>query len=207
MIVYGSSFSPFVRKTLAFIAGKGLEVDHRPVQFQDRSPEFRACSPLGKIPGFEDGELRLSDSSAICHYVERKYPTPSLFPDRPEDVGRMVWFEEFNDTVLIAAAGKVFFNLFAKPRLLNVPPDMPIVERALAEELPPLYDYLEGQIAGPFLVGDRLTLADLAIACPFVNLKLAGHPLDGGRWPKLAGYLAGIEARSGVGRIRDKKAA
>src|SRR5689334_9996162 len=112
MIVYGSSLSPFVRKTLAFIGEKGLAAEHRIVNFQDASPEFRACSPLGKIPGFADGGFRLADSSAICHYLERKYPSPALFPAGAEDYGRMVWFDEFSDTVLFAAAGKVFFNLF-----------------------------------------------------------------------------------------------
>ena len=33
------------------------------------------------------------------------------------------------------------------------------------------------------------------IASPFVNLKLAGHPLDAARYPKLAGYLEGILSR------------
>ncbi len=206
MIVYGSSLSPFVRKTLTFINEKGLAAEHKPEQPQSTLPEFRACSPLGKIPGFADGDYRLADSSAICHYLERKYPAPALFPASAEDVGRMIWFEEFSDTVLIAAAGKVFFQLNVRPMVLKEQPDMEVVDRALTKELPPLFDYLERQIAGPFLVANQLTLADIAIHCPFVNLKLAGHPLDAQRWPKLGGYVAGLLQRPTF-KVRDPKAA
>lgn len=207
MIVYGSSLSPFVRKTLTFIGEKGLAADHRPIRPQAALPEFRACSPLGKIPGFSDGDYRLADSSAICHYLERKYPAPALFPSGAEDLGRMVWFEEFHDTVLFAAAAKVFFQLRVRPMLFNESPDLAIVDHALTKELPPLFDHLEQQITGPFLVGGKLSLADIAIHCPFVNLKLVGHPIDAQRWPKLAGYLAGLLARPAFARVRDPQAA
>jgi glutathione S-transferase len=207
MIVYGSSLSPFVRKTLTFINEKGLSAEHLPLRPHDAMPEFRAASPLGKIPGFADGGFRLADSSAICHYLERKYPTPALFPSTPEDVGRMLWFEEFNDTVLVPAAGKVFFQLRVRPALLKEQPDLAIVDQALTKELPPILEYLEQQISGPFLVSGRLTLADIAIHCPFVNLKLAGHPLDAQRWPKIGGYLAGLLARPTFARVTDPKPA
>lgn len=207
MVLYGTSLSPFTRKALAFAGEKGLRFEHRPVRPHDPSADFCACSPLGKIPAFQDGDFRLSDSSAICHYLERKYPTPALFPSSVEDFGRMMWFEEFNDTVLVPAAGKVFFQLVVRPNVLKEPADMGIVEQALAKDIPPVFDYLERQISGPFLVGDRITLADIAIHCIFVNLKICGHPLDAARWPKLGNYLAGLMARPALGQIRDQKAA
>ena len=46
MIIYGSSFSPLVRKTLASLAEKGLKAEVKPVVFQDRDPAFRAASPF-----------------------------------------------------------------------------------------------------------------------------------------------------------------
>src|SRR5690348_14323446 len=195
MILYGSSLSPFTRKALAFVAEKGLPFEHRPVAPRDMSPDFRACSPFGKIPAIDDGGFRLADSSAICHYLERKYPAPALFPSGVEDFARMMWFEEFNDTLLIPAAGKVFFQLVVRPNLLKEPTDMAAVEQALAKDIPPVFDYLEAQISGPFLVGDKISLADIAVHCIFVNLKITGHTVDAGRWPKLARYIAGLMAR------------
>ena len=46
-----------------------------------------------------------------------------------------------------------------------------------------------------FLVGDSLTLADLAVASPLVNYGHAGETLDAARWPSLAAWLARILAR------------
>jgi glutathione S-transferase len=203
MIVYGSSLSPYVRKTLAFIAEKGLTTERKPLPPHDPMPAFRACSPLGKIPAFEDGDFRISDSSAICHYLERKHPDPALLPSSPEDFARAVYFEEFADTSLVAASGKVFFNLIVKKLMRLGEPDMAVVETALKDELPPLFTYLEGRVAGPWLVGDRLTMADIAVASPFVNLQLAGHPLDAARWPKLAGWLGAILARPSFVNAKD----
>ena len=207
MIVYGSSLSPFVRKVLVFIAEKGLSARHQAIGLQDQSPEFRACSPLGKMPGFSDGAFRLADSTAICHYLERRYPMPALFPSIAEEYGRMVWFEELADTVLVPAMGKVFFNLVVKPRFFKQEPDMAVVDKALADELPPLYDYLEGQVAGPFLVGSTLTLADIAVAIPFINLEIAERPLDTRRWPTLGRYVAGVVGRPSFSGISDRPAA
>ena len=207
MIVYGSSLSPYVRKTLTFIGEKGLAIEHNPIRPQETLPPFRETSPLGKIPGFADGDYKLADSSAICHYLERKYPSPSLFPADAEGVGRMMWFEEFSDTVLTPTAGKVFFQLMVRPRLRKEPPDMAIVDQTLSQEIPPLFDYLEKEIAGPFLVGGRLSLADIAIHCIFVNLKLAGHPLDQKRWPRLGEYIAGLLARPAFAKVRDPQPA
>ena len=203
MIVYGSSLSPFVRKTLVFIAEKGLTTERKPVPPHDPMPAFRACSPLGKIPGFQDGDFQISDSSAICHYLERKHPEPALFPSAPEDYARAIYFDEFADTTLISAAGKVFFNLVVKKLMRLGEPDMALVQAALTDELPPLFTFLEGRIDGPYLVGDRLTMADIAVASPFVNLQLAGHPLDAERWPKLAGWLAPILARPSFVNAKD----
>jgi glutathione S-transferase len=195
MIVYGTSLSPFTRKVLVFLGEKGLKFEHKPIRPHDPSPAFRAASPLGKIPGFSDGDYVLADSSAICHYLERKYPAPALFPAGAEEIGRMMWFEKFSDTLLTPTAGKIFFQLRVRPMLFKEEPDMKIVDAALSKELPPLLDYLEKQIGGPFLVGGKLSLADIAIHCIFVNLKLAGHPLDAQRWPKIGTYLAGLLAR------------
>lgn len=207
MKIFGSSLSPFVRKVLAFINEKGLSAEHLPIGIRDATPEFLAASPVRKIPALVDGDVRLADSSAICHYLERKHPTPALFPSGAEDFGRTVWFDEFADTVLVAAAGKVFFNLVVRPNVLKQEPDMAVVEKALSEELPPLFDYLEGQVNGPYLVGGGLTLADLAVASPFVNLKIARHPLDAGRWPKLATYVNDVLARPSIRSISDQRKA
>ena len=196
MILYGSSLSPFVRKTLAYIMEKGLTVDLKPIGLQAKDPEFREASPFGKMPGFRDGDFAISDSTAIITYLEAKYPSPPLIPAEPKARARTVWYEEFADTILIATMGKVFFNRVVSPMFLGRPGDLALAESAEKDEFPPLLDYVEGIIpASGYLVEDRLTLADLAVASPFVNFAHCGITADPSRHPKTAAYVEAILSR------------
>ena len=83
MIIYGTSLSFFVRKVLAYAAERGIEVETRIVNPRVPDPEFAEASPLRKIPAMRDGNYCLSDSSAIIHYLEAKYPEGALIPAEP----------------------------------------------------------------------------------------------------------------------------
>ncbi len=196
MLLFGLSLSPFVRKTNAFILEKGLEVEVRPVRPGDADPAFRAASPLGKIPGFRDGDFTISDSTAIIAYLDVKHPEPCLIPTAAEARARTIWFEEFADTVLNPCVGKIFFNRVVMPKLLGQPGDQAAADACEADELPRYFTYLEGVVPpSGFLVEDRVTLADLAVASPFVNYAHASVVIDPATYPKLTGYLAGVHAR------------
>lgn len=204
MIVYGSSLSPFVRKVLAFAAEKGIEVETKPVEIGSEDPEFREASPFGKMPGFRDGDFAISDSTAIVTYLEAIRPEPNLIPTEPKARARTIWYEEFADTVLCACGAKMFFNRVVAPRFLGRDGDLAAADAAEKNELPPLLDYLErvmpasGPSAGSgqaFLVEDRLTLADIAVASPFANFRHLDLALDRARWPRVLGYAETILAR------------
>ena len=196
MIVYGSSLSPFVRKTLAYISEKGLQVEVKQPGLRSQDPEFRAASPFGKMPGFRDGDFAISDSTAIITYLEAKHPEPPLLPSEPKARARTIWFEEFADTIMVAAVGKMFFNRVVAPRFLGQKGDLAIADKAEKEELPPLLAYLEKVVPeSGFLVGDGLTVADIAVASPFVNLEHMGVKVDAATYPKTAAFVARILAR------------
>ncbi|MFH6784211.1 MULTISPECIES: glutathione S-transferase family protein [Methylobacterium] len=195
MKLYGTSLSPFVRKVLVVLAEKGIEAQHVPLRFHDPDPRFRAASPFGKIPALEDGEFRLADSSAIIHYLERKHPAPALLATEAKDLGRTIWFDEFGDTELFPVLIKPFVQRVMRPKMMNQPCDEAVVAKCMGEELPRLFDYLEGVIDGPYLVGGAFGLADISVATGFHNFHLAGEAVDAGRWPRLAAYIKGILER------------
>ena len=196
MIVYGSSLSPFVRKVLAFGAEKGIALESQPIPLRSEDPEFRAASPFAKIPALRDGDYTLSDSSAIVHYLEALQPEPALIPAEPRARGRTIWWDEFADTILFGAGVKIFFNRVVSPRFLKQPGDLALAEQAEREELPPILDYLEGELGDrDYLVGDTLTLADIAVSSPFANLRHAGLSLDAERTPRVAAYVERMLAR------------
>jgi len=196
MIIYGSSLSPFVRKTLAYVAEKALKVDLKPIGLGNSDPDFVACSPFRKMPAFRDGDFAISDSSAIITYLEAKFPEPVLVPTEAKSRARTIWFEEFADTILAACLGKMFFNRIVAPRFLGRDGDLEAAEKAQKDEMPPLIDYIEGVLPNSgFLVDDRLTLADLAVASPFVNLLHMGIAVDASQHPKTASFVERMHVR------------
>ncbi len=202
MILYGAAVSPFVRKVLAYAAEKGLTLKLVQVGIGDPNPDFVATSPFRKMPGFRDGDFTISDSTAIIAYLEAKHPEPVLIPADPEERARVVWFEEFADTILTTtAAGPIFFNRVVAPMFLKQAGDTAAADKAEREEFPKLCAYLEGVIpASGYLVGDRQTLADIAVASPFVNAAHCGVVPDPATYPKLSAFLARQLALPGFAR-------
>src|SRR5258708_2211973 len=195
--VHGSGLSPFVRKVRAFLAEKGIPYDLDPVIPFTAGPEFRKLSPLGRIPAYRDGDHTLSDSSIICAYIERTHPEPRLYPSDPYDYARALWFEEYADGGLAPIVGpKAFFRKVVGQRFFNQQADEAVNAKAVNAELPPLFDYLEGQLAnGSTIVGKQLTIGDIGIGTQFVNLRHGGYGVDAKRWPTLEKYIASLHAR------------
>jgi glutathione S-transferase len=208
MIVYGSSLSPFVRKVLAFGAEKGLDLENRPLPLGSDDPDFLAASPFRKIPGFRDGDFAISDSSAIIHYLEAKHPEPELIPAEPQARARTIWYDEFGDTILCGCGAKMFFNRIVAPRFLGREGDLQAAEKAEQEELPPILDYIE-RVLPPsgWLVEDRLTLADIAVATAFANLRHLGIDIDMDKRPKLGAFVAKMLARPSFAPWIEREAA
>ncbi len=208
MIVYGSSLSPFVRKVLAFAAEKGIEVESKPLGLGSDDPEFVEASPFKKIPAFRDGDFAISDSSAIIAYLDAIQPEPNLIPTEPRARARTVWYEEFADTILNSCGAKMFFNRVVAPRFLGREGDEAAARDAECNELPKLLDYLERVIPDSgFLVEDRLTLADIAVASPFVNLKHLNVAVDPALHPKVTAYVSAILERPSFSKWVDRETA
>lgn len=209
MILYGSSLSPYVRKVLAFAGEKGVELELQPTGFPNHSPEYLEASPFRKMPALRDGDYTLADSSAIIHYLEARNPEPALIPVDPQLRGKTIWFEEFADTILVACGAKIFFNRIIGPRFFGKPCDEEAVRSAEIKELPPILDYLEKIVPdeGGYLVGDRLTLADIAVASPFANFRHTNTNVDPGCYPRTVAYVERILARPSIAHWIERETA
>ena len=197
MILYGSSLSPYVRKVLGCAAEKGIELDLQPTGFPNPTPEYLEASPFRKMPAFRDGDYTLADSSAIIHYLEARFPEPAMIPADPKFRGKTIWFDEFADTILVSCCAKVFFNLIVGPRFLGLEGDRDAARSAELNDLPPILDYLERTVPDDdgFLVGETLTLADLAVASPFANFRHTATRIDPERYARTVAYVDRILAR------------
>ena len=208
LTIHGVSGSPFVRKVQTALNEKGVAFEQIPVMPLGPRDEFMKISPLGKIPVLQDGDFTIPDSSVILAYIERTHPKPALYPADPQDFARALFCEEYADTKLVESAGPVFFNRVVKAQLMKQESDEKLVKQKLTQDLPPIFDYLESQVRdGEWLVGSGFSIADIAVASPFVNLQHAGESVDAGRWPKLAAYLERVHGRPSMkGLIEQEKA-
>ena len=207
MIIYGSSVSPFVRKVVAFGAEKGLDFKVKGVGLGSTDADFRSASPFGKMPALRDGDYTLADSSAIVAYMEALKPDPELIPADARDRGRVIWWDEFADTIFIATAVKVFFNRVVAPRFLGQPGDAVVANHAAEFELPPLYAFIEKLLPDSgWLVQDRLTLADIAVVTGIANMRYAGCPPDPGSYPKLCAFVEKMFARPSFAAALEREA-
>ncbi|MFQ5514223.1 MAG: glutathione S-transferase family protein [Myxococcota bacterium] len=195
--VHGVNLSPFVRKVRVALAEKGIEYELDPVVPFNLPEEFLRISPLGKIPVLREGDFTLPDSSVILSYLEQTHPEVPLYPSDPRERARALFLEEYADTRLVESALPVFRERVVHRRFLKRDCDEDAVQKALSKSLPPVFDYLESQVTSDEdgIVGGRFSVADLAIASPFVNLMEGGERVDAKRWPRLASYLERIHAR------------
>lgn len=202
MIVFGSTLSPYVRKVMVFGAEKGLDLELHAAGMGRGGPEFAVASPFGKMPGFQDADFLISDSTAIVTYLDVQYPEPNLIPAEARARARTIWFDEFADTMMMAAGSTIFGQRFVRPRVLKQECDHAAADAAERDQLPPLLAYLEKTIPDSgYLVEDRLTLADIAVASPFATLGCIGVRACPTRYPRTAAWVDAILARPSFAAI------
>lgn len=196
LILFGASLSPFVRKVRACLIEKKLDYTMELILPFKQPDWYLQINPLGRIPALRDAELDICDSAVICAYLEDKYPdTLSLCGADAVERARIAWFEKYADyEIAPLATFNVFFNR-ALSKSMGLACDEAAVQKALSK-LVRHFDYLEHQLAdNDYFVGNRFTLADIAVATQWVNLSYGQEALDAHKWPQLALHQQRVWAR------------
>lgn len=195
-VLVGSPVSPFVRKVLAVCALKGVEVQIDPIVAFYANEEFERISPLRRIPVYRDDRVTLCDSSVICQYLEDRDPEPHVFPVDIADRAEARWLEEFADTRMSdVCLWRIFNAAVIGPAIWNRPRDKEAIQKVIATDLPPIFDYLESKMPRDGYIFGALSIADIAIEAIFPNLAWARVEPDPARWPKLAAWVARLRAQ------------
>ncbi|WP_313243253.1 glutathione S-transferase family protein [Stutzerimonas nitrititolerans] len=203
LTVFGAPLSPFVRKVRLCLLEKGMEYQLEMVMPFTPPDWYLQLNPLGRIPAFKDADVTLADSSVICQYLDEAYPDRlPLYGDNAPQRGQVRWLEKYADYELapLTTFG-IFRNRILKPSAGH-PCNEESVQAALNEKLPPHLDYLERQLGQQdYFVGDRLTMADIAIASQLLNMEHGGERLDPARWPALAAHYERMNTRESFASI------
>lgn len=166
MKLYSAPYAPNPRRVTMFLAEKGVtdvEVITLDLQAgQHRTDDFRAKSPFSQIPTLEldDGRC-LTESRAICTYLESLYPEPNLMgADAFERAEIEMWDRRAE---LMVTLPMMMWVRHGNPLLAalekNQSPAIAAANEATAMKMAKWFD---AQLATrDFLAGDRLTIVDL----------------------------------------------
>ncbi len=182
--------SPNCRKVSAVIEMLGVEVKYEFVDLpkgKQAKPEFLAVNPNGMVPALVDGDTTVVESNCIIIYLAEKTGS-DLWPEaRRLEILRWMFWEQSH---FMYAAGTVFFQKLLKP-LLGQEPDEARVTEGVAKfrrHARALDDHLKGR---EWLVGDGLTLADLAVAAQLTYARATELPMD--EFPEIQRWYSAIE--------------
>lgn len=144
------------------------------------TPEYLAMNPNGTVPTLQDGDNPpLWETGAILRYLANAHAPETFWPADPiarADVDR--WAEWSKINIALRFTGPVFWRVVRTPPSRRDP-------AAIADALCTLDKYLaiaEARLAGrPYLVGERLTLADIQFGhCLFryfdIDIERSEHP-------------------------------
>ncbi|XP_057965497.1 glutathione S-transferase-like [Malania oleifera] len=163
--VHGPTFTTSTMRVVACLCEKGLQFELLPVDmrtYQHRSQPFLSLSPFGKLPAFEDGDLKLFESRAITKYIAHEYNEDGtqLVCDDPKKMAIIRVWMEVEAHHFDPAAGELTFELVVKP-ILGLAIDSVVVEKN-ESKLAKVLDVYEARLAqSKYLGGERFTLADL----------------------------------------------
>ncbi len=196
MKLHGVPLSVHTRKVQLALRAKRLDHDLNvviPIMPETLPADWDRLSPTGLIPVIEDGDFTLPDSSAILQYLDRKYPAVRLIPDEPRHHGRAIWIEAYLGAFFRDVIHPLFHQRMVA-RMRGETPDAAVIDRVLADVLPHYLRYLDGEAEGDWLVGEALSVADIAVGANLIQFHYLGEAVDPNVYPSLCDYFRRLVA-------------
>jgi len=179
---------------------KGIAYDdafHHLRRHEHKAADYLALNPQGLLPALELRGAILTQSLAICDYLDQIVPEPPLLPADPFERARVRAF-----ALAIACEIHPLQNLVTLDRLRGIgAAEAQVTDwaRDVIEEGLEACAALIGERSGPFCFGDSVTLADLCLVPQLANARRFGAPL---RQPRLIEIEANCLALAAFQRAR-----
>ncbi len=193
--LYHVPLSPFCRKVRLTLAEKRIEVELVEERYWEQGPDFLRRNPAGKVPVMKWDNRTMSESQAICEWLDETIPQPPLLPREPDaryEVRRLCsWFDDkFHGEV----TSKLLYERVNKKIMGLGYPDSKAVKSG-ATRIKYHLDYLGWLLdQRRWLAGDVMTLADFAAAAHLSCLDYISD-VDWNRSSAVKEWYAKIKSR------------
>ncbi len=194
MKLYTAAFAPNPERVRMFLNEKGISdiemVEMNIMEREHKAKDYRAVSPFAQIPALELGDGRvLTESRAICRYLEGLYPEPNLFGKTGEETAFIeMWDRRMEFMFLLPLAWWIRHGH----------PAFTVIEQQIAELAPRgektfryFAKWLDGELADrDFVAGDRFTIADITAFASVGFARVAKWKPDADALPHLTAWRA-----------------
>lgn len=207
IILHQWAISPFCGKVRRILEHKQLA--YEVVEYNGfLARKAKALTPVGKLPVIDHDGERIQDSSEIARFLDAKHPTPPLYPADPvqraeahvwEDWAdeSLYWFEIYfrflyddarEKAVAFLSEGRPRIERLVLARVLKGMYAKKVAAQGLGrmsrEQVEARFathlDALEAILgARPWLVGDRRTIADIAVQSQLAEIVRTSHLAPG----------------------------
>ncbi len=170
MKLYSSGFAPNPRRVHIFIAEKGItgiEVVQIDLNAQEhKSAAFLAKNPMARVPALEldDGRV-LSETRAICTYLEGLHPEPNLMGRDAEERAFIEMADRRMEMTLFGTIAN--WVRHTHPGLAPLEqPQFADFGASQGQKVRDIARWLDQQLATQaFVAGERMTIADITAFC------------------------------------------
>jgi glutathione S-transferase len=180
MRLYDGGRAPNPRRTRIFLAEKGIELPIEPIDLgamAHKSAAYTAVNPMQRVPALmlDDGTV-ITESIAICRYLEALYPNPPLFGRAALEIARIEMWNRRLELHLLFPVSHVFRNSHPAMKQMEVP-QVPAWAEANKPRIVEFLALLDRELRDrAFAAGDAFTVADITglVAVDFMKpAKLA----------------------------------
>jgi glutathione S-transferase len=165
MKLYDGGRAPNPRRVRVFLAEKGITIPSEQVDLgalAHKSPAFTAINPLQRVPALvlDDGTI-LTESIAICRYIEALHPEPPLFGAGAREAAIVEMWQRRVELHLLFPVAHVFRNSHPAMKEMEVP-QVPAWADANKPRVLEFLTLLDGELKGRrHIAGDRYSVADI----------------------------------------------
>jgi len=191
MKIYDTPLAPNPRRVRWFMAEKGITdievITLNLMEGQHKTPDYLAKAGLANVPMLEmDDGTCVTESVAICRYLESRYPEPNLFGRTPEEAAVIeMWLRRAE---MMVATPLMIGVRHTHPAMGALEQQVPVIGEHNLQGATRALKVLDRRLGeSAWLAGERLTIADIVafIGIDFgrmIKFRLPEELTHVGRW-------------------------